>query len=39
MSGGAVLIALTAASANPIDWKVRSGSRQKKCFLQLWAAM
>src|ERR1700736_1112087 len=29
MSGGMVLIATAAASVNPIDWKVRSGMRQK----------
>ncbi len=29
MSGGTVLIAAAAASVNPIDWKVRSGARQK----------
>src|SRR6202030_2205386 len=29
MSGGTVLIAAAAASVNPIDWKVRSGMRQK----------
>ena len=29
MSGDTVLIATTAASVNPIDWKVRSGMRQK----------
>src|ERR1700683_4898892 len=29
MSGGTVLIATAAASVNPIDWKVRSGIRQK----------
>lgn len=29
MRGGTVLIAATAASVNPIDWKVRSGMRQK----------
>src|SRR6202050_4133710 len=29
MSGGTVLIATAAASVNPIDWKVRSGMRQK----------
>jgi NADPH:quinone reductase-like Zn-dependent oxidoreductase len=29
MSGDTVLIAATAASVNPIDWKVRSGMRQK----------
>jgi NADPH:quinone reductase-like Zn-dependent oxidoreductase len=29
MSGGAVLIEAAAASVNPIDWKLRSGMRQK----------
>src|SRR6202043_2721234 len=29
ISGNTVLIAATAASVNPIDWKVRSGMRQK----------
>ena len=29
MSGSTVLIATAAASVNPIDWKVRSGMRQK----------
>ena len=29
IGGGAVLIAAAAASVNPIDWKVRSGMRQK----------
>src|SRR5271156_2039091 len=29
VSGSTVLIAATAASVNPIDWKVRSGARQK----------
>jgi NADPH:quinone reductase-like Zn-dependent oxidoreductase len=29
MNGHTVLIAATAASVNPIDWKVRSGSRKK----------
>jgi NADPH:quinone reductase-like Zn-dependent oxidoreductase len=29
ISGGTVLIATAAASVNPIDWKVRSGMRQK----------
>jgi NADPH:quinone reductase-like Zn-dependent oxidoreductase len=29
ISGGAVLIAAAAASVNPIDWKIRSGMRQK----------
>jgi len=41
ISGGTVLIAAAAASVNPIDWKMRSGRRQKDflCrFLQFWAA-
>ena len=29
MSGSTVLIAAEAASVNPIDWKLRSGMRQK----------
>src|ERR1700691_4940019 len=29
VSGGTVLIAAAAASVNPIDWKVRTGARQK----------
>jgi len=29
ISGGTVMIAAAAASVNPIDWKVRSGMRQK----------
>jgi NADPH:quinone reductase-like Zn-dependent oxidoreductase len=29
MSGSTVLIATAAASVNPIDWKLRSGTRQK----------
>ena len=29
ISGGTVLIAAAAASVNPIDWKIRSGMRQK----------
>ncbi len=29
IGGGTVLIAAAASSVNPIDWKVRSGSRQK----------
>src|SRR6202042_3689480 len=29
MSGATVLIAAAAASVNPIDWKLRSGTRQK----------
>lgn len=31
----AVLVAATAASVNPIDWKIRSGARQKDFPLQL----
>jgi NADPH:quinone reductase-like Zn-dependent oxidoreductase len=29
LRGDSVLIASTAASVNPIDWKMRSGARQK----------
>src|SRR5271170_8037780 len=29
ISGDTVLVAAAAASVNPIDWKVRSGARQK----------
>ncbi|MGO8818607.1 MAG: NADP-dependent oxidoreductase [Terriglobia bacterium] len=29
VSGGTVLIATAAASVNPVDWKLRSGARQK----------
>src|SRR5450755_3898789 len=29
ISGDTVLIAATATSVNPIDWKIRSGARQK----------
>ena len=29
ISGGTVLIAAAAATVNPIDWKMRSGMRQK----------
>ena len=29
IGGNTVLIAATAASVNPIDWKVRSGARQR----------
>ena len=29
ISGSTVLIAAAAASVNPIDWKLRSGMRQK----------
>ena len=42
VSGGTVLIATAAASLNPIDWKLRSGMRQRifRCpFRQFWAAM
>src|SRR5271170_2786348 len=35
ISGGTVLIAAAAASVNPIDWKVRSGKRQKDVPLSL----
>ncbi len=41
ISGGTVLIEAAAASVNPIDWKVRSGTRQKDfplSFLQFWGA-
>jgi NADPH:quinone reductase-like Zn-dependent oxidoreductase len=31
VSGNTVLIAATAASVNPIDWKLRSGAMQKVC--------
>jgi NADPH:quinone reductase-like Zn-dependent oxidoreductase len=33
ISGGTVLIAAAAASVNPIDWKLRSGMRQKDFLL------
>ena len=42
VSGSTVLIALAAASVNPIDWKLRSGARQKifPCrSRQFWAVM
>ncbi len=32
VSGDTVLITASAASVNPIDWKVRSGARQKDRF-------
>ena len=35
ISGDTVLIAATAASVNPIDWKMRSGARQKDFPLSL----
>ena len=35
VSGDTVLIAAAATSVNPIDWKVRSGARQKDFPLQL----
>ena len=41
INGSTVLIATAAASLNPIDWKLRSGARQRdfRCrFLQFWAA-
>ena len=39
ISGGTVLIAATAASVNPIDWKMRSGTRQKDFPLSLPAIL
>ena len=42
ISGDTVLIVAAAASVNPIDWKVRSGVRQKDVplsFRQFWAAL
>ena len=42
ISGDTVLIAAAAASVNPIDWKVRSGARQKDFplrFPPFWGAM
>lgn len=39
MQGGTVLIALAATSVNPIDWKVRSGARQKDFPLKLPAIL
>jgi NADPH:quinone reductase-like Zn-dependent oxidoreductase len=41
-SGSTVLIAVSAASVNPIDWKLRSGMRQRDSplsFPAFWAAM
>jgi NADPH:quinone reductase-like Zn-dependent oxidoreductase len=39
MSGNTVLIAATAASVNPIDWKLRSGTMQKMYPLSLPAIL
>jgi NADPH:quinone reductase-like Zn-dependent oxidoreductase len=39
VSGDTVLIAAAAASVNPIDWKVRSGARQKDFPLNLPAIL
>src|SRR5580698_5577958 len=39
ISGGTVLISAAAASVNPIDWKVRSGKRQKDIPLSLPAIL
>jgi NADPH:quinone reductase-like Zn-dependent oxidoreductase len=39
VSGGTVLIAAAAASVNPIDWKVRSGARQKDVLLSFPAIL
>ncbi len=39
VSGGTVFIAAAAASVNPIDWKVRSGARQKDFPLSLPAIL
>ena len=39
VGGGTVLIAAAAASVNPIDWKMRSGSRQKDFPLSLPAIL
>jgi NADPH:quinone reductase-like Zn-dependent oxidoreductase len=39
ISGGTVLIATTAASVNPIDWKLRSGMLQKDSPLSLPAIL
>ena len=39
VSGATVLIAAAAASVNPIDWKVRSGARQKDFPLSLPAIL
>jgi NADPH:quinone reductase-like Zn-dependent oxidoreductase len=38
-SGSTVLIAAAAASVNPIDWKIRSGARQKDFPLQFPAIL
>src|SRR5271165_3367186 len=39
MQSGSVLIETAAASVNPIDWKVRSGARQKDFPLELPAIL
>ena len=39
ITGSTVLIAAAAASVNPIDWKVRSGSRQKDFLLSFPAIL
>ena len=39
ISGSTVLIAAAAASVNPIDWKLRSGMRQKDCPLSFSAIL
>jgi NADPH:quinone reductase-like Zn-dependent oxidoreductase len=39
ISGDTVLIAAAAASVNPIDWKIRSGMRQKDFLLTLPAIL
>jgi NADPH:quinone reductase-like Zn-dependent oxidoreductase len=39
VNGSAVLIAAAAASVNPIDWKVRSGARQKDVSLSFPAIL
>ena len=39
ISGNTILIAAVAASVNPIDWKVRSGARQKDFPLSLPAIL
>ena len=39
VSGSTVLIAATAASVNPIDWKLRSGMAQKMFPLSLPAIL
>jgi NADPH:quinone reductase-like Zn-dependent oxidoreductase len=38
-SGSSILIAAAAASVNPIDWKIRSGARQKDFPLQFPAIL